>query len=261
MLLIFPVFSFILQTETNKKVNLVIDIGNTAAKIAVFERENPIEVIRSSHEQLNQIDDLLKRYPIQRALLSTVVTLPQETEDYLAQLPIPLLRLTAQTPLPMKLCYKTPETLGPDRIAVCIEAAAVQPGHDLLVIDAGTCITYEFVSSKGEYLGGNISPGLEMRLKALNQFTSKLPLVDPHGDVPMAGYNTETAIRSGVINGIRHEIEGYIHQLRAKKPNLLVFLTGGNILNFDTNVKNGIFADELLLLKGLNRILNYNENR
>ncbi|MCF0187747.1 MAG: type III pantothenate kinase, partial [Bacteroidaceae bacterium] len=122
-----------------------------------------------------------------------------------------------------------------------------------------TCITYEFISETGEYLGGNISPGADMRFLAMHEHTALLPIVQAEGETPLIGHNTETAMRSGVMLGISHEIEGYIRRLREKNPHVLVFLTGGNILNFDTSIKSGIFADELLLLKGLNRILGYNE--
>lgn len=241
-------------------MNLIIDIGNTAIKTAIFDPEGKmVEELTADNDDLGKLDTLILRYKPSKGILSTVIPLNREMELKLQSLPLKLLRLNAQTPMPLTLRYRTPQTLGTDRIAVAVEAAAQQPGRDLLIIDSGTCITYEFVSAEGEYLGGNISPGIRMRLKALHAFTGKLPLVDRHGDIPEIGYDTETAIRSGVILGIKREIEGYIHDLKVKKPQLLVFLTGGNQLNFETNIKSGIFADRLLLLKGLNRILEYND--
>jgi type III pantothenate kinase len=127
------------------------------------------------------------------------------------------------------------------------------------VIDAGTCITYDFIDGQGNYHGGNISPGMEMRFQALHAFTSKLPVVSAEGELPSFGQSTETAIRSGVIRGIEYEISGHIGQLEKKYSRLLVFLTGGNEFSFETNLKSSIFADVFLVLKGLNRILEYNE--
>ena len=140
-----------------------------------------------------------------------------------------------------------------------VGAQLLQPGKDLLVIDAGTCLTYEFIDAQGNYHGGNIAPGKLMRFKALHSYTAKLPLIEAEGNIPELGYNTETAIRSGVIKGMEFEISGYITHLQKKYPELLVFLTGGDEFSFDTNLKNIIFADKFLVLKGLNRILEYND--
>ena len=146
-----------------------------------------------------------------------------------------------------------------DRLAAVIGAHEIKPNKALLVIDAGTCITYDFIDEFGQYKGGNISPGMRMRFKALNVFTDKLPEITPKGEMPMYGQTTETAIRSGVIRGIEFEMNGYIRQLQKNYPELLVFLTGGDDFSFDTNLKSIIFADGLLVLKGLNRILEYND--
>ena len=135
------------------------------------------------------------------------------------------------------------------------------PHRDILVIDAGTCITYEFIDSKGQYHGGNISPGMQLRFKALHQFTGRLPLVDTNGRKLPMGRDTETAIRAGVMKGMEYEISGYIESMKHKYPELLVFLTGGDDFSFDSSVKSIIFADRFLVLKGLNRILNYNNGR
>ena len=157
--------------------------------------------------------------------------------------------------------YETPETLGYDRMAAVVGANEQFPHRDILVIDAGTCITYEFIDSKGQYHGGNISPGMQMRFKALHQFTGRLPLVDTNGRKLPMGRDTETAIRAGVMKGMEYEISGYIESMKHKYPELLVFLTGGDDFSFDSSVKSIIFADRFLVLKGLNRILNYNNGR
>ena len=140
-----------------------------------------------------------------------------------------------------------------------IGASSLKPNSDLLIIDAGTCITYEVIDARGNYWGGNIAPGMQMRLRALHEFTARLPLVEAEGEVPGMGYNTETAIRSGVLRGMKYEIEGYIKSMRSKFPHLQVFLTGGDHINFDTNIKNSIFSDRYLVPRGLNKILDYNE--
>ena len=136
--------------------------------------------------------------------------------------------------------------------------AYLRPGKNLLVIDAGTAITYEVIEAPGIFLGGNISPGMTTRFRALNHFTKKLPLVTEEDDIPLIGRSTETAIQAGVVNGIVYEMDGYIDELKVKYPDLLVFLTGGHSFYFERRLKNSIFADINLVLTGLNRILEYN---
>ena len=240
-------------------MNLVIDIGNTASKIAIFEQGVIKETTRCSNQSLDGIETLCHRYPIQKGILSSVVTINDDIRNQLNQLPFPILEFSWQTPIPIRNLYDTPQTLGVDRLAAVIAAYTLKPHCPALVIDAGTCITYDFIDEQGQYQGGNISPGMEMRFKALHTFTDKLPKVDASGETPAYGKSTETAIRSGVIRGIEHEIRGYIQQLKKNYPSLLVFLTGGNEFSFDTNLKSGIFADGFLVLKGLNRILEYND--
>lgn len=241
-------------------MNLVIDIGNTMAKLAAFKGDELLEVAYTDNNRLSDLSKFAARHPFRQAIYSTVVNLSDEALEEIARLPFPCRKLTAETPVPVVNCYDTPETLGTDRIAAVIGAASVKPGVPLLVIDAGTCITYEFLDADGRYQGGNISPGLEMRLKALNHFTSRLPLVPLQGPLPDVGKDTKTAIRLGVSKGVQYEIEGYIEDFRKKYPRLLVFLTGGDDFSFDTNIKNLIFADRFLVLKGLNCILNYNND-
>lgn len=240
-------------------MNLVIDIGNSTAKLAVFEGDQLVDILQDSNQSFSQLHTLCKKYPIKQGILSSVVTLSHEIEQQLKQIPFNTLYLTHQTPIPILNRYQTPHTLGMDRIAGVVGANYIRPNTPLLVIDAGTCITYDFLDVNAVYQGGNISPGVQMRLKALNSFTSKLPLIAEKGETPLNGYNTETAIRSGVIKGIEFEINGYIAQLKTLHPNLFVFLTGGTDFSFDSNLKSIIFADRFLVLKGLNRILRYND--
>ena len=241
-------------------MNLVIDIGNTVAKLAAFDGDELKEVIFDSNRTLAQLPEFCKRYPFERAIAVTVVDLEETVARSLEGLPFPVLWLDKDTPLPVQNLYETPQTLGYDRIAAVVAANACCPGRDLLVIDAGTCVTYEFVDAQGRYHGGNISPGMQMRFKALHHLTGHLPLVSAEGRMLPMGKDTETAIRAGVLKGMEYEIEGYIRRMKHKYPELLVFLTGGDDFSFDTNLKSIIFADRFLVLKGLNRILGYNND-
>lgn len=242
-------------------MNFIIDIGNTVAKIAVFDGPTIIEVVYDSNLTLEKLLDVYLKHPCDRAIVATVINLSEQALSQLAKLTIPVLWLNENTPLPVENLYETPQTLGYDRIAAAVGANEQFPGKDLLVIDAGTCITYEFIDAAGRYHGGNISPGMQMRFKALHQFTGKLPLIASEGRQLLLGKDTETAIRAGVLKGMEYEISGYIMALKYKYPQLFVFLTGGDDFSFDTNLKSIIFADRFLVLKGLNRILNYNNDR
>ncbi len=239
-------------------MNLIIDIGNTVAKIAIFEEDTLVDVIRGSNHSLDCLSMLCHKYPIDRAIIASVITLSNTIRRQLAKLTFPVIELNYKTPVPIENLYRTPETLGMDRLAAVVAAHDQQPEHNLLVIDAGTAVTFDFIDCKGRYHGGNISPGIYTRFKTLNACCDKLPLIERNGDTPDYGYNTETAIRSGVIKGMQFEICGYIHEMQQKYPGLLVFLTGGDKFSFDSNLKSIIFADRFLVLKGLNRILNYN---
>lgn len=240
-------------------MELIIDIGNSNAKLAVFDNGKIVEVLRGSNHSLDCLPLLYNKYPIKRGIYATVITLSNTIRKQLGKLPFPIMQLTKDTPVPITNLYHTPETLGMDRIAAVVGAHDQYPDRNLLVIDAGTAITYEFIDAKGCYHGGNISPGMYTRFKALNICCDKLPLIHKTGEKPEFGYNTETAIRAGVIRGIEFEINGYIAMMQKKYSDLLVFLTGGEDFSFDTNLKNIIFADRFLVLKGLNRILNYND--
>lgn len=240
-------------------MNLIIDIGNSSCKAALFDGATLVKIHKGSNRRIEILDEWCAEYSVDKAIISSVIDLSDDVVEQLQSLPCHCIRFTVSMPLPVKLLYKTPETLGVDRLAAVIGAQAEAPGKDILVIDAGSAITYDFLDAKGCYHGGNIAPGLAMRLRALHEQTGKLPLVSATGDTPMLGYNTETAIRSGVIQGIRYEIEGYIAELRNKYPSVLIFLTGGDEKSLICNVKNCIFADEFLVLKGLNRILINND--
>lgn len=241
---------------------LIIDIGNSSAKVAVFEGETLIEELRVKHEELPiLLGAKAEDKRITRAIVSMVTPLDETTEHSFKALPYPCLMMSATLKMPFKIAYKTPGTLGADRLAAVAEACLQHPGRDLLVIDMGTAITYDLLTADGIYHGGNISPGIGMRFKALNHFTGKLPLVNKEGERAPIGYTTETAIREGVLQGVSYEIEGYIQTYKSKYPNLLVFLTGGGSFLLDNRTKSRTFADSLLVLKGLNRILLLNDEK
>lgn len=242
-------------------MNLVIDIGNTLTKIAVFDADALVEVYTQPGQSPEEIKRVFSLYKIEQIIVASVVELTPETKQVLQTFTVPVLFLQSDTPIPVENLYETPQTLGYDRIAAVVAANREYPGRDILVIDIGTAITYDFADSRNRYRGGNISPGMRMRFKALNHYTGKLPLVEKEGELPPLGKSTETAIRSGVMKGIEYEINGYITSLKHKYPELLVFLTGGDANSFAANIKNIIFADSFLVLKGLNRILNYNNGR
>ena len=239
-------------------MNLIIDAGNTCIKLVAFDGDAPVEVCTADYDELDKFTRFLSAYPFNRGIVSSVVDMPDAMEMAIGELPFGMKRLVpGVTPVPLTIRYATPHTLGADRLAAAVGAYVKGGGTDVLVIDVGTCITYDFVNANGEYLGGNISPGPKLRLMALCEHTSKLPLVSRHGDTPEVGYSTETAIRSGVLNGIRREIEGYISDFLLKYPRLLVYLTGGVHLDLHISEKMRIFADDFILSYGLNCILEY----
>jgi type III pantothenate kinase len=240
-------------------MNLIIDIGNSSAKLSAFEKERMVEVITLSNRTLDGLKDFCQKYPFERGIYSTVVNLTREVQRQLDTLGFPMMKLDSSTPIPIVNEYKTPQTLGTDRLAAIVGAQAAHPGKDILVIDAGTAITYDFIDAHRHYKGGNISLGVQMRLDALHQYTDRLPQVKAQGDVPKMGYNTETAIRSGVIEGLKFEIEGYIKELSKTYANLLVIITGGNEYLFDIHREDTLFADKFIVLQGLNCILHYND--
>lgn len=240
-------------------MNLIIDIGNTCVKLVCFNEGKVVEEQRTDKDDAVALQSFCSRYPFSRGICSSVSDISEEYSAALSSLPFSMMEFKSGiTRVPIINKYNTPLTLGSDRLAAVVGANWLQPGRDVLVIDIGTCVTFDFINSIGEYLGGNISPGPTMRLKALNHFTSRLPFVERRGDTPDFGTDTTTAIRSGVMNGIKYEIEGYIHSFLAKYPQLFVYLTGGVHLNLQFSENLSIFADDFIVPKGLNRILEYN---
>ena len=239
-------------------MNLTIDQGNSFTKIGLFKNEECLENSIFKDFDENKVIEIFSKYAIENCILSSVINTPPSLIETLKKSSNFFIELNEKTPLPIKNLYKTPDSLGKDRIAVAVAANYLKPNTNCLVIDAGTTITYELITANGEYLGGNISPGMNMRFKALHTFTKKLPLIDYSENYYLMGNDTQSAILSGIMNGIVFEMNGYINELKIKYPDLSVFLTGGDSFFFDTKLKNRIFATKNLLLIGLNRILNYN---
>ncbi|MCK5824371.1 MAG: type III pantothenate kinase [Ichthyobacteriaceae bacterium] len=242
-------------------MNLIVDVGNTRVKLAVF---NNNELVDSCAVNYNVVIDAIKKYQnkykINKAIVSNVSAKIDGLEEYLKN-NFSTIILNSQTKLPIKINYTNPETLGVDRRALAVAGNQLYPNGNCLVIDMGTCITYDFVTSDGEYLGGAISPGMRMRFKSMHEFTESLPLVD--GNVPkrFVGKNTQESINNGVVLGISAEIDGYISGIQAEKGDVSVLITGGDASFFEKSLKNSIFADSILLLYGLNIILRHNEVR
>lgn len=241
-------------------MNLCVDQGNTRAKIAVFE--NDTLLYHAIYKVLSEsdFDSLFVKFPINRCIVSTVTDVNKQLLCALETRVEKFIFLDHNTRLPIENCYQTPETLGKDRIAAIVGANYLIPDKNLLVIDAGTAVTYDFINDKGQYLGGNIAPGLTMRTQALAHFTQKLPLVDISTDKneQVWGKNTVAAIQKGALLGMIFEINGYIDELNKKNNNNSVFLTGGDVNYFYNRLKSTTFVDIFLVLIGLNRILTYN---
>lgn len=239
-------------------MKLVADFGNTLQKIARFRGEERVDITVFRDITADQfIQYLLEKGPFHSGILSSVIPLREELMSVFHQLPA-FIELSHETPVPVIIDYKTPETLGRDRIALAAGAATLFPGHNLLVIDAGSCITFDLITADGHYPGGAISPGIRMRLQALNNFTGKLPLIQPQDFHELIGTTTTTSILSGVMNGVKEEIRGIAARYREQFPHLRIILTGGDQEFLRDKLKIDIFAVPELVLLGLNKILDHN---
>lgn len=239
-------------------MNIAIDIGNTQIKIGVFEDDSLEHYEKLPLSELpSRMVQICSEYPVSRGILSHVARLDPAHRKALEDA-LPLLILDNRTPVPFENHYKTPQTLGVDRIALAAAAAGRFPGQNVLVIDAGSCITYDFVNQRSEYLGGAISPGIRMRYRSVNAFTANLPLLTPADSIPEMGDSTDSALHRGILNGVVCEMDGTIDQYRRENSNLTVVLTGGDANFLANNIKSSIFAIPNFLLDGLNRILIYN---
>ena len=239
-------------------MNLVIDIGNTQIKVAVFE-EN-ILLFKDQFQSdsiLPKVLSTLEQYDIKHAIMSHVAHLDQQIFVELKKMVNPI-EMNHKTILPFTNKYRSPKTLGVDRLALVAGAHGQFPNKNVLVIDAGSCITFDFLNQNCEYYGGDISPGIGMRYKAVNHYTANLPMLDRTDVVPELGDSTSNAIHRGILNGVIQEIEGVIHQYKSKYQKLTVVLTGGDTIFLAKNIKSSIFAIPNFLLEGLNSILIHN---
>ena len=236
--------------------SVAIDIGNTGTKYGIFEGDALVE--QGYFEGQEQVPEALQNQTFDHAIVASVAANAQSIQQRLS-VTGKFLELTAQTALPVSNLYKTPQTLGADRIAAAAGAHYFFPERNCLVFDAGTCITHDFIDSEGSYHGGGIAPGITMKLKALHTFTERLPLVQRvESGFPLTGQSTEESILSGVLAGTVAELNGFIQAYTEKAADLVVILCGGDAGFFESKLKGRIFVIPELVLIGLHRILTHN---
>lgn len=240
-------------------MNICMDIGNTRTKVGVFHQGNLVEDALISDDPVRDVAMLARRYPLEHALVSAVSAAASDVLQALKDAGLHALELTDQTPLPFKNAYQTPHTLGKDRLAAVAGAHALLAGRNALVIDAGTCIKYDLMDAEGVYQGGNIAPGLQMRLRAMHEQTARLPLVPLELPEAFYGQSTQTALQNGGIRGTMLEIQGFIQLFSGKWPHMVAVLTGGDasflLPHLDVP---GVLHEPALILKGLHHILTHN---
>ena len=239
---------------------LTIDVGNSRIKVAVFEHNKQVDFfIFETKEALKNFKNIFKKYSnLQKIILSSVGKLDEEVVNFIkSQFQTEI--IDHKSKFPFTNLYATPETLGIDRMVLAAGATLMYPNQNRLIIDAGTCITYDFVNAENQYLGGAISPGIKIRYKSLNNYTSKLPLLTLSEDFEIIGNSTKSAIHSGVINGVIFEIEGFISQYSLKNQDLTIILTGGDAEFLAKRLKSTIFANSNFLLESLNLLSLYTQ--
>lgn len=238
-------------------MNLVIDIGNTRVKAAYFSKREILEY-RVFPKLSDLINDTAFLRSADKVIVGTVVNINDDLKSTLSHAQTFMLFTNADQ-IPLKNLYKTTGTLGSDRLAAAIGVHSLYPNKNVLNIDTGTCLKFNFVNQNREYLGGAISPGLQMRFRALKQFTDKLPLVKMKENFDaLIGNTTENSILSGVINGILKEADGIIEEYKLLYPDLTIVVSGGDTEFFAKRLKNRIFAHPHAVLTGLNEVLIYN---
>lgn len=239
---------------------LAVDVGNTRIKAAVFEENTLVALVAFDLKMVEkEIDLLLKKY----SEIHTIVVASVGKLDAAVWISFEnranVFLITPQTKFPFENRYATPNSLGIDRMVLAAGAVLQFPGQNRLVIDAGTCITYDFINEKDEYLGGAISPGIRLRYEALHQFTAKLPLLTRQVPENFIGQSTSESIHSGVIGGVLHEIEGFVAEYQAQYAKFIIILTGGDADFLANRLKNTIFAHSNFLLESLNQTFQYNQ--
>lgn len=240
-------------------MNVAIDLGNTRAKVALFKGTELVE-LENKLKPEEVFDWVATRKP-QQAIIASVNASTRELQQQLSAFCV-CRELNPELPVPVKKHYETPESLGADRLAAAVGGSKLFPGEGILVIDAGSCITYDYVDEQANYLGGAISPGLQMRFKAVHNFTARLPLIEKAPEkVPVLGKNTFESLSSGVVNGACAEIEGMISRVAAENCLNRVIFCGGDAEFFETKIKQPIFVIPELVLIGLNEIIRYNASK
>lgn len=233
------------------------DFGNTRRKLAVFEDSVITKTIFLEDDSDTTIQSLIDTYHPDKSILSSVIDHNPGMETLLSQ-HSSFHRLSHLTKLPFTTPVGKPETIGADRLALVAAAVHFHKGKNNLVIALGTCITYNFINKYNEFVGGGISPGLEMRLKSVHHYTARLPLIKADSNVPLLGYDTATNILSGIVKGMAFELDGFIDAYAEKYGNFNVVLTGGDMAHLGPHLKNRIFADPDLIFKGLYAISEVN---
>jgi type III pantothenate kinase len=239
------------------QTTLCFDFGNTRLKCAVFEDRNFKEERILFTAEETSIQELIDEYKPAKSILSSVINHPLHIESLLAK-HTRFHKLDHNSKLPLTTPVGKPETIGADRLAICAAAVDLFPGSHNLAIGLGTCITYNYINNRHEFLGGSISPGMNMRFRAMHEQTALLPLIAPDHNFPLVGFDTRTNILSGVILGMCKEIDGIIEAYALKYSKFNVLLTGGDMGFFVPHLKNKIFADPNLIYKGLYAISEYN---
>ncbi len=238
-------------------MDLLIDSGNTNTKVGLCSAGSILEVI--SLKSIETIREIAMQHKPEHIVISSVNKKLDEIEACFPTSKI--IRFSSQTPIPVINLYKSPATLGMDRLAGVIGASTLFKGENCLVIDAGTCITYDLIDANQQYRGGSISLGVEMRFKALHTFTAQLPLVDRISSFKLIGGTTEESIQSGVLNGVLMEMGGIIEKYKKEYKVLKIIITGGDAIFFESNLKDSIFVEPKLIFLGLKRILEYNVSK
>ncbi|HRG58791.1 MAG TPA: type III pantothenate kinase [Bacteroidia bacterium] len=236
-------------------MNLVLDFGNTRIKAGVFDGD--LLKIKAVEFTIEELFKVLQKYQFDNCIIATVVELSQETLHFIEEKTTCII-FNAHTQTPIRNLYQSKNTLGSDRLAACCGAYLLFKGQSFLVIDAGTCLKYNYTDKNGNFIGGGISPGLNMRFKAMHEQTNKLPLIkfDEHFN-DLIGINTQNSLKMGAQLGMIAEVKGIIDLYQQLDPHVNIVLTGGDASYLQKGLKNGIFADPDLILKGLNSILNY----
>ncbi len=236
---------------------LCLDFGNTRLKTALFENGELKEVMVLNEHPLYHLQEIIQQYQPSRSILSSVIEHDEQLEELL-KTTTQFHKLNSQSKLPFTIPVGKPETVGADRLALAAASVYLFPKKNNLAIGLGSCITYNFINQSHELIGGSISPGMEMRFKAMHHFTAKLPLVEAEWNVPLIGYDTKTNLQTGVVMGMAKEIDGMIEAYNEKFGNFNAVLTGGDIGIFEPHLKNKIFADPDLIFKGLYAISQIN---